>query len=167
MTGKRLVVVVPDTPPSLNKITHVNPGYGMALKKKWANTVRVAAIEAGWKKINGGKPFTGCHIDMLFPTNREIDEDNYRKIIKDALVYAELFSGDSVQRVLFTLEIKPGTKQRLTKIVLFDRKDVRISKHKLFYKNCISNRARNAKICGECPFRELIEKEESETNNTS
>ena len=31
------------------------------------------------------------------------------------------------------------------------------NKHKTFYKNCIQNRKKNAKVCQDCPFREMIE----------
>jgi hypothetical protein len=34
---------------------------------------------------------------------------------------------------------------------------IAINKHKTFYKNCIQNRKKNAKVCQDCPFREMIE----------
>lgn len=36
----------------------------------------------------------------------------------------------------------------------------KIDKDSRFYKNCKSQRKRGAKICGECPFRQIIEKQE-------
>jgi len=36
----------------------------------------------------------------------------------------------------------------------------RLVKESRFYKKCRANRARNAKTCEDCPFREWIEREE-------
>ena len=39
---------------------------------------------------------------------------------------------------------------------------IAINKSKRFYKHCIRNRKKGAKICQDCPFREMIEYYESQ-----
>ena len=40
--------------------------------------------------------------------------------------------------------------------------DIKIDFNSAFYKNCKRRRKEKAKICQDCPFRELIEKQESD-----
>ena len=50
-------------------------------------------------------------------------------------------------------------KIRLEKVIR-TANDVIIDKNSWWYKNCKTQRARKAKICSECPFRFIIEKQE-------
>ena len=105
------------TPPSLNKVK-TRPGMAARTSDRLAAELTVRAYQAGWRRSNGF--FGAVHATLLFPTKRRVDEDNYRKILKDALVKADLVKDDSVQDLRFHLTVQTGTGRRETWLTLSD-----------------------------------------------
>ena len=117
--GKREIkIIIPDTPPSLNELIGKPFGEVAGIKKNWADLLYIYAYEAGWRPAEKTK-YKNCKVIMRFPSKRRIDEDNYRKVIKDALFYADLVWDDSVQKLNFSLKVIPDTGKRETEIELW------------------------------------------------
>ena len=114
--AEMITFTIPDTPPSWNEIA----GYGHAVgeKNKWADMLVIYALQAGWQKLRKCK-FANCTVILRFPSKRRIDEDNYRKVFKDALFYADLIWDDCVQKLNFHLTAIPDTGKRETEIKLW------------------------------------------------
>ena len=118
MKEKRIRFSINNTPPSLNKIKGQPFGYVSKIKKEWADTLYIYAYQSGHRPAEKTK-YKNCKVIMRFPTKRAVDEDNYRKVIKDALFYADLVWDDSVQKLNFALKVIPGTGKRETEIELW------------------------------------------------
>lgn len=116
MATNKLIFTLPDTPISLNSLASY--GHGAAEKQRWAHDLCVYALQAGWQKMGRCK-FKNCHVIMRFPDNRRRDEDNYRKVLKDALFYADLIFDDSVQKLNYNLKVEVNTGKRETEITLW------------------------------------------------
>ena len=112
MTGAITFSLFGYTPPSLNVIK-TRPGMAARASDRLADELVVRAYQAGWRR---GTIYRLITVGLWFPTNRAVDEDNYRKTIKDALVKAGLAKDDSVQALRFRLTVYPGTGTRRTVI---------------------------------------------------
>ncbi len=115
---KKIRIVIQDTPPSLNELIGKPYGEVAGIKKIWADVLYVLAYQAGWRPAEKTK-YKNCKVIMRFPSKRRVDEDNFRKVIKDALFYADLVWDDSVQKLNFSLTVIPDTGKRATEIELW------------------------------------------------
>ena len=114
----KIQFIIPDTPPSLNEIIGKPFGQVARIKKDWAKTLYVYAYQSGFRPATMTR-YKHCKVVMRFPSKRRVDEDNYRKVLKDALAYADLIWDDSVQKLNFVLSVLPDTGKRETEITMW------------------------------------------------